>query len=54
MIDSHSLELLRSYLEIGEYTFDFAVVFFGVRLVIFTETSSIINNNNMHTEVVFV
>ncbi|KAH8118498.1 hypothetical protein DFH11DRAFT_1567643 [Phellopilus nigrolimitatus] len=24
-------QLLRSYLEMGEYTFDFAVVIFGVR-----------------------
>lgn len=24
------IEMLRSYLEVGEYTFDLAVVFFGV------------------------
>lgn len=28
-----SAEILGSYLEIGEYVFDFAVVFFGVRSV---------------------
>ncbi|KAH9962416.1 hypothetical protein BC827DRAFT_220010 [Russula dissimulans] len=27
-------ELLRTYLEIGEYVFDFAVVIFGVRLLL--------------------
>lgn len=26
--------MLRSYLEVGEYTFDLAVVFFGVRPIL--------------------
>lgn len=29
---SAQLELLRQYLEVGEYTFDFAVVFLGVSI----------------------
>ncbi|KAL0580892.1 hypothetical protein V5O48_001085 [Marasmius crinis-equi] len=34
-------QLLRTYLEFGEYAFDLAVVFFGVRLTISMKVESV-------------